>query len=620
MAKKRTHRLTVRAELLGVFLPCVLVPLLIFGLFLFRSGSAELVEESAGTYDQMIRQLSIVLSEYISRVDQTTRMVDNTAAVPQYLRNSFTGFETDPATLYELEQNALSSLEQIARSNDDIYSLIASPLDGQALSYTDGKRDRPLFSVAEDYYAPLRSSTGNTVLLPVRTARYENAPEQVVFSVACKHLDVAQENEVGTGFYTGYVICECPVEKLSELCTRAPFTESAPVYIFDERGDPIYSADTDDARAAAVRASYLSGETGQKITAGGAEYYLTDSAVDDTGWHVAVAVPYTFLTKSSQDLILRFIWLCCLAAAIITVLTVIVSFIFTRPIRTLQGAMRRVGDGALDTRIDERRSDEFGDLFAGFNRLVQEVDQLIWAVSESEKRETVAKYQMLQSQIDPHFLYNSLDTIRMMAILDDEPAIADALLQLSALFRYHVRESDRPVRIREELAQVDKYLSLQKLRLQEKLSVAYDLDEGLLDLFMPKILLQPIVENCFSHGFADADPPYRITIAVQRQDGGVCLSVTDNGRGMTAQALGELRARLSCPGAVDTQTGHGIGLCNVSERLRLYFGDGGRLTVDAAPAAGTRIALLLPCLSSPETLERYHRPSDTERSDTDAER
>ena len=296
--------------------------------------------------------------------------------------------------------------------------------------------------------------------------------------------------------------------------------------------------------------------------------------------------------------------LCLLAAAIITAITVWVSYSFTRPVRILQAAMRQVGDGNLDTRIAEWRNDEFGDLYDGFNRLVKEIDQLIHAVSESEKRETVAKYQMLQSQINPHFLYNSLDTIRMMAVLDDKDDIAAALLHLSALFRYHVRNSDQPVMIREELEQVNNYLALQKLRLQEKLEIVCDADPALLSCYIPKILLQPILENCFSHGFRDVEHVCRITVGVQAEGDALRLSVADNGCGMDETTLRELLARLQEPVPPGE---HGIGLCNVNERLQLYFGAESRLSIESRSNSGTRISFRIPAIRDADALRWYRR-------------
>ena len=598
------RRISVRTRLLCVFLTSVIVPLIVFGLFMFHTSSAKIENEAAETYTQMTKQLSIIFSEYISRVDQITRMVDNTTDVPRYLRNTFTGFEDDPTQLWVLEQNALEALKQIARTNEDIHTLIVSSLDGHSLAYTNGRYTRPTIPLEEDYYAPLLSSTGNTVLLPVRAAHDGSDAGEAVFSVACKHLDVGQDDDIGMSFYTGYVISECSVSQLAAICANAPFGDGTLLYICDSAGAVVYTTDDTAERTAAIAARYAAGNTRCRISIGSDAYFLTDSPVAETGWSVVAALPYDNITRNSQELIRRFILLCLLAAVIVSAITVAVSYSFTRPVRILQDAMRQVGNGNLDTRIREQRNDEFGDLYDGFNRLVKEIDQLIHAVSESEKRETVAKYQVLQSQINPHFLYNSLDTIRMMAVLDDKEDIAAALLHLSALFRYHVRNSDQPVMIREELEQVNNYLALQQLRLQEKLEIVCDADPTLLSCYIPKILLQPILENCFSHGFRDVEHVCRITIGVHADGDALQLSVADNGCGMDNDTLQELLARLREPASPGE---HGIGLCNVNERLQLYFGAESRLAIESHPDDGTCISFRIPAIRDANDLRWYRR-------------
>lgn len=595
-------KVTIRTELLSVFLTAVLIPIIIFSIFTVRSSNIALEREAKETYTQMTKQIAMIFSEYISRVDQTTRMVDNTAAVPEYLRNKFTEFETDPVSLAELEQRAQEALELVARTNEDVYSLIITSLEGESISYTDGKFDRPSFSIDEDYYAPLRSSTGNTVLLPVRTSKYEFSADARVFSVACRHLDTSFENSTGLNMYTGYVISECPVSQFSEICAAGNFGKGTILYIFDNSNTLVYTTGSEKNIPSALTDG---GKNIGKIKIDGKEYLPVSSSVADTGWSVAAAVPYNFVTSSAKTLLNRLVSLSLICATVIIIMTVIVSFYFTRPIKTLQFSMKELSDGDLDTRISQKRNDEFGDLFNNFNSLAGELNNLIYAVSESEKRETEAKYQMLQSQINPHFLYNSLDTIRMMAVLDDKNDIAEALLNLSALFRYHIRNSDKPVTVKEELAQIKNYLSLQKLRLQEKLEVIYDTDPEALGCYMPKILLQPILENCFSHGFKDISHKLIITVGIKKEGRDICFTVSDNGRGMTVDELDKLAEKLSRH-AMPAE--HGIGLYNVNERLRLYFSDNRGLIIQSRENEGMSVSFSIPASPDADALYQFKKP------------
>lgn len=595
-------KVTIRTKLLSVFLTAVLIPIIIFGFFTVRSSNTALENEASETYTQMTKQIAMIFSEYISRVDQTTRMVDNTAAVPEYLRNKFTEFETDPAAVTLLEQRAREALELVARTNEDMYSLIVTSLDGESISYTDGKFDRPAFSIDEDYYAPLRSSTGDTVLLPVRTSSYEFSADARVFSVACRHLDVSFENSTGLNMYTGYVISECPVSAFADICAASNFGKGTILYIFDSENKPVYTTDSSDG----ISKSLLSNmKSHGKTEINGKEYLPVSSAVANTGWSVVAAVPYNFITASAQTLFNRLVTLSLICAAVIIIITAAVSFYFTRPIKVLQLSMKQLSGGDLETRISQKRKDEFGDLFDNFNSLAGELNNLIYAVSESEKRETETKYRMLQSQINPHFLYNSLDTIRMMAVLDDKNDIAEALLNLSALFRYHIRNSDKPVTVKEELSQIKNYLSLQQLRLQEKFEIVYDTDEEALSCYMPKILLQPILENCFSHGFKDISHKLVISVTIKKGGRDISFTVADNGRGMTVDELDKLAKKLS---RRDMPAEHGIGLYNVNERLRLYFSDNRGLIIQSRENEGMSVSFTIPASLDSSAVYQFKKP------------
>lgn len=601
-ARKFSGKITIRTELLSVFLTAVMIPIIIFGIFTVRSSNIALEKEAKKTYTQMTKQIAMIFSEYISRVDQTTRMVDNTAAVPEYLRNKFTELETDAAALEKLEQRAREALELVARTNEDVYSLIITSLDGKSISYTDGKFDRPSFSIDDDYYEPLRSSTGNTVLLPVRNSKYEFSADARVFSVACRHLDVSFENSTGLNGYTGYVISECPVSQFSEICAASNFGKGTILYIFDSNNELVYTTSAANSATASLHAI---DKSSLKIEIDGKEYLPVSSSVADTGWSVVAAVPYNIVTSSAETLFRRLITLSLICAAVIIVMTVAVSFYFTRPIKILQHSMKQLSGGDLETRISNKRNDEFGELFDKFNSLAGELNNLIYAVSESEKRETEAKYQMLQSQINPHFLYNSLDTIRMMAVLDDKNDIAEALLNLSALFRYNIRNSSKPVTVKEEQEQIKNYLSLQKLRLQEKLEVVYDIDTETLECYMPKNLLQPILENCFSHGFNDISHELIITVAIKKVARDIFFTVLDNGRGMTVDELDKLAEKLAHR---DLPAEHGIGLYNVNERLRLYFSDNRGLIIQSHENVGMSVSFSVPATLDADALYQFKKP------------
>lgn len=601
---KNTKRMKVRARMLWIFLPAVLIPLLVFGMMMFYSSFTELERSSTQTYTQMTAQIGAVFSEYVSRVDQTNRTVDRLENIPRFLRADVTELENNADTRYLLEKNAKNDIAQLAHTNDGLYALTVSTLDGEMLSYVQEKHDRSMLSVFDSYYEPLLDSTGQTVILPVRNTSYQFSPDVPVFVVACKYMDIPD----GINIYTGYVIAECPVSRLAQICSNVEMGEGSRLCLLDHNGEVAYcDSGAEIGKEFAERLS--GGFTQGRVTMDGQDYLLVSTRLQDTGWTVAAAIPYAQVTEQTTQLMSTFLVLCLVCGLIMVTVIIVQSGSFTKPILSLQKAMKKVSGGDMTVRVNHNRKDEFGELNDGFNRLVGELDQLITHVAESNQRENVAKYQMLQSQINPHFLYNTLDTIRMMAVLQDQDDISEALICLSNLFRYCIRQGDRLVTVREELQQVKNYLMLQKLRYQDRLQVIYQVDEQVLDRTMPKVLLQPLLENAFAHGLQDREETGVITISAAQVEDGTRLAVHDNGVGIDSMTLAKIRKSLS------DGTSESIGLANVNDRLRLYYNHAKGLVIDSIPGEGTTVSFTIPLAEKPSALLNYEQHAENLRKE-----
>lgn len=592
----------VRSRMLWIFLPAVLIPLILFGSLMFYSSYSELEQSSTATYTQMTAQIGAVFSEYISRVDQTNRTVDKLEKITLYLRADLTALEYNADQYYQLEQDAKTAVSQLAHSNEDVYALTVVTMDGDQLSYVQEKPDRPMLPMSDSYYNPLRNSTGQTVLLPVRNSQYLFSPDTEVFSVCIKYMDIPD----GINMYTGYVISECPVSRLAEICQNVNMGAGSKLCILDQNGDVAYC---DAGNEYGAQMAETLANTQGRVSIDGENCLLVSTQLPDTGWTVVATIPYAQVTEQTTKLMATFLVLCVLCGLIMVTVIIVQSGNFTRPIYKLQKAMKTVSGGDMTVRIEDERTDEFGDLNEGFNRLVGELDQLITHISESKERENLAKYQMLQSQINPHFLYNTLDTIRMMAVLKDQEEISEALISLSKLFRYCIRQGDRLVTIREELQQAKNYLLLQSLRYQDRLQVVYEVDEQVVDRMMPKVLLQPLLENVFAHGLQEKEGPCQITISVRQADMGTKISVEDNGCGIEETVLDEIRSHLRDGG------GESIGLTNVNERIKLYFGSAEGLQIESKLGKGTTVSFIIPYAEKPSALLTFEQHAESVRKE-----
>ncbi|MEG2480654.1 MAG: sensor histidine kinase [Clostridia bacterium] len=274
----------------------------------------------------------------------------------------------------------------------------------------------------------------------------------------------------------------------------------------------------------------------------------------------------------------------------------VLSIAMTKPIRVLQTGMKRVEQGDLQP-ITElvQRQDDMGELIQGFNQMVHKLHESILREYESKDMQRKAQIQMLQSQINPHFLYNTLNLITSIAELEDVPEISDIATSLGDLFRYGI-SGGMHVMLEEEVMQVERYIHIQRMCMNGELEVVYNIDPLVQQQQLPKFLLQPLVENCFQHGFAKSTGDGKIYIAAYPQAQNLIITVADDGAGIPPDKLLLLQARCAHPNeAPDGEADEGnIGMLNVNLRLRAYFGESYGLWVDSREGEGTTVTVTIP--------------------------
>jgi sensor histidine kinase YesM len=325
----------------------------------------------------------------------------------------------------------------------------------------------------------------------------------------------------------------------------------------------------------------------------GGEYILSYSYIRSMNWIVvAEASTEIFFHRLREiQVILAFIFTAAMIASVF--LSFLVGSQITRPIVGITQKIKEISEGEADLtkHLEVVSNDEVGELCEYFNTFMAKLRRL----KEVEQREVEmqlrdSQMNALQAQINPHFLYNTLETIRFMIAGGDREAVS-VVQDLADLLRLSLGHGERYVTIKRELDHVLLYLSIQSVRYENRFTVELDVDARLDELYTAKFILQPLVENALTHGFRSLSSGGVITIEGKIDQGRVRLSVSDNGCGMDRSRLHSLKVRLD-----RGYDGGSIGLRNVSERIRLYFGEQYGINIKSSLGKGTRITLLLPLL------------------------
>lgn len=287
-------------------------------------------------------------------------------------------------------------------------------------------------------------------------------------------------------------------------------------------------------------------------------------------------------------------WLFCIVMIIIVLLIMqlsrSISQYLNRPLGELVGAMERVGAGDFEVRTPVRREDEFNLLGTQFNEMVARIEELVQQVLAEQQHARQAELHALQYQIKPHFMYNTLNSIRFAAIMQGNEKIAEQLAAFIELLEASLNKTGDFISLWQEIELLQDYTSLQRYRYMDCFTFTYELAENTLDCLVPRFLLQPLVENAILHGM-DAKRNDNIISVEARLIGGMLhIVASDNGKGMTEDE----RDMLLHKNPDEKRQFNGIGVSNTVDRLRLFYGSNMRFELYTAPGEGTRYVIELP--------------------------
>lgn len=289
------------------------------------------------------------------------------------------------------------------------------------------------------------------------------------------------------------------------------------------------------------------------------------------------------------------------ALGIIALLTVVVNLIVNHMLKqfyVILKTMQQVQDGDLTARIENHSKDEMGVLGTSLNTMMDRIQVLI---KDNINREVLVKnteIRALQNQINAHFIYNSLESIKMMAEIDEEYAISDAITALGKLLRYGMRWVSTNVRVRDELEYIRNYIALINLRFDYEIILSENIEENLLNQEIPKMSLQPIIENAIIHGIEEVAEDTTIYIKAYASNGESFIEITDSGSGMTEEQVLRLKKKIAGEIEAAGGSGNGIGLKNVQDRINIAFGDGYGLDIVSQIDCYTKIIVHLPYVVS----------------------
>lgn len=569
-----------------------LIPFLIFSIvsgFVFLDHAQKTAEEHSV---QLIHQVSNSMDVYVETIEKMVNYIQL-----ELQDTPFFTMETEDAPGWESETDYIRSvLENVANSHREVAGIFIATKEDLYVSTGMSRISRDPFQ-NERWYREASENPEEIQLISVVTGRniVTNRSYSIddVFSLA----KAVQDPE--TGEVLGVILLDIRHDIIQSTINGVTIGEKGFVFVMDQEDNIVYTPV--NGIVYRVNPKWVKAMEPMSVQIQGGSYQIRSELSPYTGWRT-VGVFSMDEVMSSVNTIVYILFTCVIISL---VLVVIVSFKFSRtltnPIFKLKRLMKQAESGDLTVRFNFQHNDEIGELGQSFNHMIARIDQLIQMVYVEQENKRTAEMKSLQEQIKPHFLYNTLDTISWMARDYDAEDIVRLVDALTNMFRIGLSHGKDIITVKEEITHVSNYLYIQKIRYKDKLNYVIHVDESLYAIEVPKLILQPLVENAIYHGVKAKRGGGTITITGVPEGENLVFTVQDDGAGMLQEKVEELNRRMSERSVLDEKKS--FGLFYIRERIQLCYGKGYGVHVESTLGEGTRVTITLPLYQKPKKFD-----------------
>jgi two-component system sensor histidine kinase YesM len=503
---------------------------------------------------------------------------------------------------YQSESNIFTIMQIVSRSANDIYQVYLDITDTQrsyVLSQNNFKRGPILYKPpSPKNIAPYEVFTEKTHLShDYGIMQAPMANPEMVFTIHRPFFRVPSNDQIGL------LSIDVKLEALSKLTTQLYDKNNEDLYILDDTGTVIYAAN-EPYMGAVPEESWIKQILERTDDAGYLEWnqhefsgimIYTKISTAYLNWTLVKRVPYLHLYDYARKLTLinTAVAAICLTIAMIAIL--IVSLRLTRPLKQLISHINKIQAGQLEEPIVINRSDEIGILATRFRTMMHTINDLILREYKLNLANKTIQLEMLQAQVNPHFMNNALQSIGNLALEHQAPKVYTLISSLGQMMHYSMNTKETMVPLSMEIDYVNYYCILQQQRFEDKLLVEFDISEPTSFCLVPKMIVQPIVENFFKHGFYTSNKRIGfVKVTTLIRDDTLLITVEDNGIGVTEERLLQLRHKLSHLEESGERLGESIGLMNIMFRLRLYYGEQAHIELNSRNPYGLQVTLSIP--------------------------
>ena len=586
---------SIQSTIMVSFSVLMVIAVLIFLFIALNFTKNTIYENSINYTSQIIKQVNYDIDSYMDYMLNISSIIAANSDVSYYLYNT----QQPEEELQEEKERIISQFKTIRNSRNDIYNIAVVADNGRSILNEGEDQFTEYIDVREQSWYQAALSTKN--LIAISSSHVQNAIQSSYKWVITLSRPLVNYK---TGENGGVFFIDLNYNAISSLCSNNNIGGSGYIFILDENGNIIYhpqqqlmygglKTENIDEIMSSTKDHFQS-EEGDKL--------YTISKSDMTGWTVVGAAYTSELLKNNKQAQMMYLLVAGVLLLGVIAISSIISREITKPIRQLRDSMSMVEEGRFDkANVPVTASNEVGSLSKTFNVMTELIHTLMEQNVYEQKQKRKNELKALQAQINPHFLYNTLDSIIWMSEAGRNDEVVLMTSALARLFRQSISNDKEQVTVAEEIEYVRSYLTIQKMRYKDKLEYSIDVSPEINHVMIIKFALQPIVENAIYHGLKYKDTKGNLSIRGYVRGKKAYITIADDGVGMEEAALEHIFDETK-----KEHKSNGVGVPNVQKRLKLYYGQEYGISYISRKGVGTVATVTVP-LEEQEDDEETHR-------------
>jgi len=572
-----------------IYFLLIMLPIFAVGQISYNQFIKTTIQQSDKEMNQKIAQLKQQVVTMIQNTEGIAGEIIFTSESQAFLNNQFVFSKKESNQFIYNLQNILIRVKQVYPNQ---YFKIRFFSSNESI----GEVYDVIYSIKrlqdEPFYSAIKNAKKNVLWGDLKQVQKYQDVEQYFKVQPNKNLALSFYEQV-LSYDSNEIIGVLEIAILASKMFNGYYLNPASQMLVLDKNDAIINAEKSLFEGEISQAMLENHQGVKEILINNEKYRIVYDTVEMTGYKIIAFIKVESLLSGLKGYRNRMMII--MVLAIIGVFSFVygtTNLLFSR-FRLMIKMMNRIQKGELDVKIDEDRQDEIGQLAHNFNLMTEKLQEMVLDLIEKETAHRDAEIRALQAQVNPHFLYNTLDGIRMQCEMRKQYDIAGVMVSLSELLRYNTKWTSDLVPLKDEIEHVVNYITIMETRFKDKIRFNVDIPELLLKHYVIKMMIQPLIENIFKYAFNRSKEIWEISLSGYTLDSVIYIKVQDNGNGIEEETLRRINEHLENNISMNRANGS-VGLWNVNQRIKVHFGDNYGLKVESQIDQGTEVTIYLP--------------------------